>query len=368
MKIIPVILSGGSGTRLWPLSRKQYPKQYLPFLGKKTMFQETILRLKGIKNIVDPIIICNSNHRFIVAEQLQQIGIINTTILLEPAGRNTAPAIAAAALQAVSDIDNTDSTLLVLPADHIIQNIKAFHKAIYIAEKQARAGKIVTFGIVPTHANTGYGYIQAETTSDEYNSTAMNVKCFKEKPDKELADVYLLENDKSRGNNLTPSWYWNSGMFVCQAKTLIDESSIHSSEILSKVRSSVENAIYDFDFIRLEEKTFASSPNMSIDYALMEKSKNVIVVPMDAQWTDVGSWSTLYDIGKKDNSNNLIKGDVVSLETTNSYINASHHLVATIGIDNLIVVDTSDAILIAFFAISSADKSVSSKTFAAANA
>ena len=159
MKIIPVILSGGSGTRLWPLSRKQYPKQFLPFLGNKTMFQETILRLKGIENIVDPIIICNSNHRFIVAEQLQQIGIINSKVLLEPAGRNTAPAIAAAALQAVSDIDNKDTTLLVLPADHIIQNIKAFHKAIYTAEKQAKAGKMVTFGINPSSPNTGYGYI-----------------------------------------------------------------------------------------------------------------------------------------------------------------------------------------------------------------
>jgi mannose-1-phosphate guanylyltransferase/mannose-6-phosphate isomerase len=311
------------------------------------MLQETILRLNGIENLSQPIIVCNVDHRFIVAEQLKQIDVADATIILEPIARNTAPAIIASAIQSLQMKNSTDDILLILSADHFIQDTKAFYQSMSVALIHAGKGKIVTFGIVPTHANTGYGYIQAETTSDEYNSTAMNVKCFKEKPDKELADVYLLENDKSRDNNLTPSWYWNSGMFVCQAKTLIDESSIHSSEILSKVRSSVKNAIYDFDFIRLEEKTFASSPNMSIDYALMEKSKNVIVVPIDAKWTDVGSWSTLYDIGKKDNSNNLIKGDVVSLETTNSYINASHHLVATIGIDNLIVVGTSDAILIA---------------------
>ena len=347
MNIIPVILSGGSGNRLWPLSRTQFPKQYLSLVGKNSMLQETILRLNGIENLSQPIIVCNVDHRFIVAEQLKQIDVADATIILEPIARNTAPAIIASAVQSLQMNNSMDDILLILSADHFIQDTKAFYQSMSVALIHAGKGKIVTFGIVPTHANTGYGYIQAETTSDEYNSTAMNVKCFKEKPDKELADVYLLENDKSRDNNLTPSWYWNSGMFVCQAKTLIDESSIHSSEILSKVRSSVKNAIYDFDFIRLEEKTFASSPNMSIDYALMEKSKNVIVVPIDAKWTDVGSWSTLYDIGKKDNSNNLIKGDVVSLETTNSYINASHHLVATIGIDNLIVVGTSDAILIA---------------------
>ena len=347
MNIIPVILSGGSGNRLWPLSRTQFPKQYLSLVGKNSMLQETILRLNGIENLSQPIIVCNVDHRFIVAEQLKQIDVADATIILEPIARNTAPAIIASAIQSLQMKNSTDDILLILSADHFIQDTKAFYQSMSVALIHAGKGKIVTFGIVPTHANTGYGYIQAETTSDEYNSTAMNVKCFKEKPDKELADVYLLENDKSRDNNLALSWYWNSGMFVCQTKTLIDESSIHSSEILSKVRSSVENAIYDLDFIRLEEKTFASSPNMSIDYALMEKSKNVIVVPMDAKWTDVGSWSTLYDIGKKDSSNNLIKGDVVSLETTNSYINASHHLVATIGIDNLIVVGTSDAILIA---------------------
>jgi mannose-1-phosphate guanylyltransferase/mannose-6-phosphate isomerase len=243
--------------------------------------------------------------------------------------------------------NSADDILLILSADHFIQDTKAFYQSMSVALIHAGKGKIVTFGIVPTHANTGYGYIQSETTTDEYNSTVLNVKCFKEKPDKKLAEIYLLENDKLRDNNQALSWYWNSGLFVCQAKALIDEASIHSSEILSKVRSSVENAIYDLDFIRLEKKTFASSPSMSIDYALMEKSKNVVVVPMDAKWIDVGSWSNLYEIGKKDSSNNFIKGDVVSLETTNSYINASHHLVATIGIDNLIRVSTSDAILIA---------------------
>ena len=347
MKIIPVILSGGSGNRLWPLSRAQFPKQYLSLVGKNSMLQETILRLDGIENLSQPIIVCNEDHRFIVAEQLKQIDVADATIILEPIARNTAPAIIASAIQSLQMKNSADDILLILSADHFIQDTKAFYQSMSVALIHAGKGKIVTFGIVPTHANTGYGYIQAEITPDEYNSTVFNIKCFKEKPDKKLAEVYLLENDKSRDNNLTLNWYWNSGMFVCQAKTLIDESSIHSSEILSKVRSSVENAIYDLDFIRLEKKTFASSPSMSIDYALMEKSKNVVVVPMDAKWIDVGSWSNLYEIGKKDSSNNFIKGDVVSLETTNSYINASHHLVATIGIDNLIVVSTSDAILIA---------------------
>jgi len=347
MKIIPVILSGGSGNRLWPLSRAQFPKQYLSLVGKNSMLQETILRLDGIENLSQPIIVCNEDHRFIVAEQLKQIDVVDATIMLEPIARNTAPAIIASAIQSLKTKNSVDDILLILSADHFIQDKKAFHQSMSVAFTHAEKGKIVTFGIVPTHSNTGYGYIQAETTSDEHNSTALNVKCFKEKPDKKLAEVYLLENDKSRDNNLALSWYWNSGIFICQAKALIDEALIHSSEILSKVTSSVENAIYDLDFIRLEKKTFASSPSMSIDYALMEKSKNVIVIPMDAKWIDVGSWSNLFEIGKKDSSNNYIKGDVVSLETTNSYINASHHLVATIGIDNLIVVSTSDAILIA---------------------
>ena len=334
MKIIPVILSGGSGTRLWQLSRKQYPKQFLPFLGNKTMFQETILRLKGIENIVDPIIICNSNHRFIVAEQLQEIGIMNSTILLEPAGRNTAPAIAAAALQAVSDIDNTDVTLLVLPADHIIQNIKAFHKTIYIAEKQARAGKMATFGVVPSSPNTGYGYINF---SAENNQDIYKVEHFVEKPDKKTAESYL-----KKGNYL-----WNSGMFMFQAEIFLNELSAQSIDILHAVKKSFENAVQDLDFIRLEAQAFESSQSDSIDYAVMEKSNNVVVTTLDAGWSDIGSWSSLYEIREKDKNGNVIEGDVFTEETNNCYIYAGTHMVTTGGVKDLVIIDTPNATMIA---------------------
>jgi mannose-1-phosphate guanylyltransferase/mannose-6-phosphate isomerase len=329
--IIPVILSGGSGTRLWPLSRKQYPKQYLPLVGENTMLQETILRLNGLDNLADPIIICNTDHRFLVAEQCQQIDIINPTILLEPVGRNTAPAIAVAAFQSLKNSD--DAVLLVLSADHVIQDVNAFHQAINIASKQAQEGKLVTFGIVPTDANTGYGYIKS---SEDNNDGAYKVEEFVEKPDLKTAESYL-----EQGNYL-----WNSGMFMFQANTLINDLTIHSLDIVKAVSDSIDNAIEDFDFIRLEQQAFESSPSNSIDYALMEKSDNVVVVSLDAGWNDIGSWSALYDIGIKDDNGNVIKGDVIAQDTTNTYINASHHMVATLGVDNLVIVDTANATLI----------------------
>ena len=332
MKIIPVILSGGSGTRLWPLSRKQYPKQYLPLVGDKTMLQETILRLNGLDNLADPIIICNADHRFLVAEQCQQIDIINPIILLEPVGRNTAPAIAAAALQSLKQTD--DAVLLVLSADHVIQDVDAFHQAINIASQQAQEGKLATFGIVPTDANTGYGYIKSAINE---TGGAYQVEEFVEKPDLKTAQSYL-----EQGNYL-----WNSGMFMFKATTLIDELTTHSPGIVTSVNDAVNNAEQDLDFIRLDKQAFESSPSDSIDYALMEKSDNVVVVPLDAQWNDVGSWSALHDIGIKDNNGNVIKGDVITQDTTNTYINANHHMVATIGVDNLIIVDTPDATFIA---------------------
>jgi mannose-1-phosphate guanylyltransferase/mannose-6-phosphate isomerase len=332
MQIIPIILSGGSGKRLWPLSRKQYPKQYLPLVGDNTMLQETILRLNGLDNLADPIIICNAGHRFLVAEQCQQIDITNPTILLEPIGRNTAPAIAAAALQSIKD--SKDSVLLVLSADHVIQDVKAFHKAINIANKQAQSNKLAIFGIVPTDANTDYGYIKA---SEDNNDGAYKVDEFVEKPNLLTAQSYL-----EQGNYL-----WNSGMFMFQAKTLIGELTTHSPDIMKAVHNAVDNATQDFDFIRLEKQAFESSPNDSIDYALMEKSNNAMVVPLDARWNDIGSWSALYDIGLKDSNGNVLKGDVIAKDTINTCIYASHHMVATIGVDNLIVVDTPDATFIA---------------------
>ena len=332
MHIIPVILSGGSGTRLWPLSRKEYPKQYLPLAGGKTMFQETILRLSGLDKLTDPIIVCNVDHRFLVAEQCQQIGVKNPKILLEPVGRNTAPAIAAAALQSLKVSD--DAVLLVLSADHVIQDIDVFHDAINIASNQAKAGKLAIFGITPTDTNTGYGYIKIN--KDNIDET-YKVEEFVEKPDLETAQTYL-----EQGNYL-----WNSGMFMFKANTLIYELTTYSSDIVALVRDAVNNSTQDLDFIRLDKQAFESSPSDSIDYALMEKSDNVIVVPLDAGWSDVGSWSALYDISAKDSSGNVLKGDVITKDTTNTYIYASHHMVTAVGVDNLVVIDTPDATFIA---------------------
>jgi mannose-1-phosphate guanylyltransferase / mannose-6-phosphate isomerase len=332
MVIVPVILSGGVGSRLWPLSRKQYPKQYLPLVSGNTMLQETILRLNGLNNLADPIIICNADHRFLVAEQCQKIDIKNPTILLEPVGRNTAPAISVAALQSLKEIDN--AVLLVLPADHVIQDVKAFHVAINTASKQAQDGKLATFGIVPTDANTGYGYIKF---SKEGVDGTYKVEEFVEKPNLRVAQSYLEQGD----------YLWNSGMFMFKANILIDELTTHSPDIVKSASNAINNAKQDLDFIRLDEQAFESSPSNSIDYVLMEKSNNVVVVPLDAKWNDIGAWSSLYDISDKDNQGNVIKGDVITQDTTNTYINANHHLVTTIGVDNLIIVDTADATLIA---------------------
>ena len=331
MKLIPVILSGGSGTRLWPLSRKQYPKQYLSLKGDNTMFQETILRLDGLENIASPIIICNSDHRFLVAEQLQQIGISDATILLEPIGRNTAPAIAAAAIQVIKDDDN--AILLVLSADHLIEDVAAFHKAIKTAIKQALVGKLVIFGVVPKDANTSYGYIKS---SKKNSNGAYKVEKFVEKPNLQTAESYLKQ-----GNYL-----WNSGMFMFQAGIFINELTTHSNDIVESVKSSIDNAEQDLDFIRLEENAFSSSPSVSIDYALMEKSNNVVVIPLDALWNDIGSWLALYDIGNKDSRGNVVKGDVLTVNTMNCYIHANHHMIATIGIKDLVIMDTPNATLI----------------------
>ena len=331
MKIVPVSLSGGSGTRLWPLSSKQYPKQYLPLIGKKTMLQETILRLNGLSDVDDPIIVCNIDHRFLVAEQCQQINIKNPTILLEPIARNTAPAIAAAALQVLTD---KDKVLLVLSADHIIQNIDAFHQAIKIANIQAKKGHLVTFGIVPDSANTGYGYIKFSKSS---NHNVYTVEEFIEKPNLKTAKSYI-----SKGN-----YFWNSGMFMFKAGVLIDELSDQEPDIVSKVRFSIDNAEKNLCFVSLDKNAFESLPSNSIDYALMEKSNNVMVVSLDAGWSDIGTWSSLYSISDKDNNANVIKGDVIVQDTSNSYINTIHHRVVAIGINDLVIVNTADTTFVA---------------------
>ena len=334
MKVVPVILSGGSGTRLWPLSRQQYPKQFLNLTGNHSMFQETLLRLNGVKDLSDPIIICNTNHRFLVAEQLNQIDFKNSSILLEPIGRNTAPAITAAAMQLISNFDAKDSIMLVLSADHVINDIGEFQKKINLAKNHAKNGGLVTFGIAPNSPNTGYGYIKY---SNELSSEIFEVNKFVEKPDKKTAESYLKDG----------CYLWNSGMFMFQPELLVKELSIHCIEIVNAVRESLENANHDLDFIRLEAEAFKSSPDISIDYALLEKSNNVVVVKLDAGWSDVGSWTSLYEISKKDKDGNVLKGDVFTEETYDSYIDSRNHIVATIGVSNLVIVDTPDAIMIA---------------------
>jgi mannose-1-phosphate guanylyltransferase/mannose-6-phosphate isomerase len=331
MNITPVILCGGSGERLWPLSRKEQPKQFLPLFGDNTMLQETILRLNGIENLSDPIIVCNTNHRFLAAKQCHDINISNPTILLEPVGKNTAPAIAAAAIYTLEKKLNT--VLLVLSADHIIQNVNAFHRAINEASKLALQDKLVTFGIVPTSPNIGFGYIKA---SEENIDGAYKVNSFVEKPDLTTAKKYL-----KKGNYL-----WNSGMFMFKAQTFIDELKSYCPQIVAAVYKSVSLAEHDIDFVRLAKDAFELSPNDSIDYALMEKSNKVYVVKLDAQWSDIGTWAELYSIGKKDINGNVIEGDVTTIDTTESYINAKYHMVATIGVNNLVIVDTPDVTFI----------------------
>lgn len=332
IEVIPVILSGGSGTRLWPLSRKDYPKQFLTLLGKKTMLQETILRLEGLENLANPIIICNKEHRFIVAQQCKQINIINPTILLEPEGRNTAPAIAAAAFQSKKISNN--SILVILSTDHVIGEVEKFQKAINFAIKEAAKGKLVTFGVLPKNAHTGFGYIKL---SDKVSKNVFNIKAFVEKPDQETANLFIKKG----------GFLWNSGVFMFQANAFIEELEICSPSIMKSVQKSVNDAKRDLDFIHLEEESFISSPSISIDYAIMEKSSNVVAVQLDLDWSDIGSWSALNEIGKADGNGNVIHGDVFTAETTNTYINASHHLLATIGVKNLVIVDTPNATLIA---------------------
>lgn len=330
--IIPIILSGGSGTRLWPLSRKQHPKQYLKLYGENTMLQDTVLRLNGLTEVQDPIIVCNIDHRFIVGEQMKEIGINNSKIIIEPVSRNTAPAIAAGAIETFKDVGK-EAILLVLPADHVIGNNDGFYKSIEIALRNAEEGNLVTFGITPTHANTEYGYIKK---AESVKLGGYKVERFVEKPDKENAVNFLKQDD----------YVWNSGMFMFKVDTLLKEYELHANEILKNVVKSVEASSLDYDFIRLEEKSFAACKSESFDYAVMEKSKNTIVVSLESDWTDAGSWASLYDINKKDSTGNVIKGDVIIEDTFDCYLYAENHVVATIGLNDLIVIDTPNATLI----------------------
>ena len=328
--MIPVVLSGGSGTRLWPSSRSLYPKQFLPLVSDQTMVQETVARLQGSTASPDPIIVCNQDHRFMVAEQLRAIGTRPAAILLEPAARNTAPAVALAALQASQH--HEDPILLVLPADHVITDAAAFHAAIRLADKAAREGRLVTFGIVPTHPETGYGYIRTTGTAE-----VRKVEAFVEKPDLVTAKSYL-----DSGN-----YFWNSGMFAFRASLFLKELAQHAPDILAACEKSLQLAASDLDFVRVDKEAFSQCPENSIDYAVMEKTANAVVIPLAAGWSDVGSWSALWEIAPKDEKGNACRGDVLTEDSSGNFIQSEQKLIATVGVNNLVIVETDDAILVA---------------------
>ncbi|MBF4374932.1 MULTISPECIES: mannose-1-phosphate guanylyltransferase/mannose-6-phosphate isomerase [Vibrio] len=331
--ILPVIMAGGTGSRLWPLSRELYPKQFLTVTSEQSMLQQTVARLSGIEHAA-PVLICNEEHRFIAAEQMRLGGFEHGGIILEPVGRNTAPAIALAALQAVNSVgEGSDPILLVLAADHIIDNTQAFEESVQNALPFANNGQLVTFGIVPTAPETGYGYIKSGTQRGD----AFSVNEFVEKPDLETAKSYLTQ-----GN-----YYWNSGMFLFKASRYLEELEKFAPDMLDVCKRAIASPAKDQEFVRVDKAIFEICPNDSIDYAVMEKSKDVVVVPMDAGWSDVGSFSALWDVSEKDENQNAIKGDVITVDSTNNYIYAENKLVSTVGVDNLIIIETKDAILVA---------------------
>lgn len=332
--ILPVIMAGGSGSRLWPMSRTQYPKQFLSLAGDSTMLQSTVKRLDGLP-CERPMIICNETHRFIAAEQLRAIDALDT-ILLEPIGRNTAPAIALAALHAVENKD--DPVLLVLAADHIIQAVDVFQHVVLEAEQLALAGHMVTFGIVPQRPETGYGYINAgETVTQAGVAAAYRVDRFVEKPDLATAQQYVDSG----------AYYWNSGMFMFRASRYLEELEKFRPDILAACRASMQSLERDLDFVRLDETAFAQCPDESIDYAVMEKTDAAVVVPLDAGWDDVGAWSALWDIGEKDSAGNVCEGDVWNHDSSNCYLHAEDKMIATVGLRDTVVIETLDGVLVA---------------------
>ena len=328
--IVPIVLSGGSGTRLWPISRSLHPKQFISLINDTTLFQDTILRLP--KNLLDPLIVCNEEHRFLTAEQLRQINKKSSGIILEPFGKNTAPAVALAALNLINT--KKDCTLLVLSADHHIDDMKAFHKAIQIGESLAERGKLVTFGVKPTKAETGYGYIEADLSLEAKHYV---IKSFTEKPNLKNAQLYL-----DNGNFL-----WNSGIFMFKASTYLVELRKYEPEIFSACKKSLTTNRNDSDFIRLDNSKFDACPNKSIDYAVMEKTTNSVVVPLKTSWSDVGSWESLWELKEKDADGNISEGDVILKDVKNTYASSSNRLVSAIGVNNLVIIDTADSLLVA---------------------
>ncbi|MEL0622232.1 mannose-1-phosphate guanylyltransferase/mannose-6-phosphate isomerase [Marinomonas arenicola] len=327
MKIIPVILSGGVGSRLWPLSREHFPKQCLPLTDEQySLLQQTANRTKAL-DVSAPIVVCNEDHRFLIAQQLQEIGVTGASIVLEPKGRNTAPAIALAALEAEHK-NLKDALLLVLPADHVIRDVTAFEKAIQQAAELAELDALVTFGVQPTRPETGYGYIRA---GDDFA-----VAKFVEKPSLETAQSYLDSGD----------YLWNSGMFLFKAKTYLSELACHRADISEAVTLAYQARNEDMDFVRIDPDAFAACPEDSIDYAVMEPTKNAKVVPYAGDWSDIGAWDALYDYAEKDAEQNVLLGDVMAENANNCLVRAESRLVAAVGVNNLVIVETADAVLV----------------------
>lgn len=331
--ITPVVLSGGSGTRLWPLSRKLHPKQLLPLINETSLLQDTINRLQGLNDLDKAVVVCNKEYRFMIAEQAHSTTVGASAIILEPVGRNTAPAIALAAHNLLQD--NDDAVLLVLPADHVIKNVAEFHQAIEAGLQQANEGRFVTFGIVPDRPETGYGYIK--TASSVGINEVANIDQFVEKPNLETATKYLAEG----------GYYWNSGMFMFKASEYLNALQEYAPDIYIASQNAMKAAKNDMDFIRVGVDEFAKCPGNSIDYAVMEKVDNAVVIPVEIGWSDVGSWSALHEIGQQDENNNILIGDTKSVSTKNCYVRAEHKLVTTLGVENLVIVDTDDALLVA---------------------
>ena len=333
-QLVPVILSGGSGSRLWPLSRAMRPKQFLGVTEDATLFQLTLQRLQGITDdVMRPIVVANNDHRFLVGEQCREAGVEPHSIVLEPVARNTAPAIAAAALAAQTG--GADPVLLVLPSDHVFANVPAFHHAVRVGLKAAQGGALVTFGIVPTHPETGYGYVKASQALDA--NAAVPVQQFVEKPDLATAQAYLQDG----------SYTWNSGMFMFKASVFLEELGKNNPAMLQACQAAWTQAHKDLEFVRLDKAAFARSPSDSVDYAVMEKTTKAVVVPLDAGWNDVGAWSAVWQVLPQDAQGNATRGDVMLEGSTNSYVHADSRLVALIGVDDLVVVETTDAVLVA---------------------
>jgi mannose-1-phosphate guanylyltransferase / mannose-6-phosphate isomerase len=330
--LFPVILSGGSGTRLWPTSRSAMPKQFLALVGPQTLFQETLLRCQGLPGLQAPLIVTNEDHRFLVAEQLRDLGRKDATIILEPAARNTAPAIAAAAFAAMAI--SPEAILLVMPSDHVVRDPVGFRRAVTDAMPSAKSGKLVTFGIVPTGPETGFGYI--EKGADLGSGGVYAVQSFKEKPTLEQAQVLLASG----------KFVWNAGIFLFSAKSFLSELSAHQPQVHSSVETAFQGSQRDQDFLRLTKDAFENAPSISVDYAVMEKTKQAAVRPVECGWNDVGSWSSIWEVKEKDANGNAAPPNSIALDTKNTLV-SSKKLVAMIGLEDIVIVDTDDALLVA---------------------